>query len=362
MDWFVTYRAISGLTSLLAQPMKRLTTYSLTTLGVVFIGLSAHAQVTVTTSTNAVPAPVSSPMIQPDTLRPNKPGMDMPQGGNRETRQNRRERRKNRNKTNEPATNRNDYRQNAGNGTASNNSNTTNYNSQNAVAPASGVNAVTAPSSGNGSSMSTATNGAGTASGSMTTGTTMGATTASGSSAVSGASTPGAIANPDRTVTDANRSKTLSVGAFISASPNHTTLQNALQTTTLDKTLQGKGPFTVFAPSNEAFKTLPAQTQRVLLEGQNVETLKILLANHVVAGEVDTAELMRRVKAGNGKATLQTLAGKTLTVQAGAAGQLNLTDEQGVTASITMPDHYETNGLVHGITKVLMPGGLTPFR
>ena len=335
---------------------------NLTAICAVFVGLTAHAQVSVTTSTNAVPTPVSSPMIQPDTLRPNKTGMAMPQGDDRETRQNRRERRKNnRTKTGSTPADANQYLQNTGsNGTASNNSNTTNYNSQNAVAPATGVNATVGGSAPAGSA--NGVSGAGTTNGSTSAGSTMGATTASGSSAVATAPTPGPVANPDRTRNNAGRSKTLSVGDFIAASPNHTTLQNALQTTTLDKTLQGNGPFTVFAPSNEAFKTLPAQTQRVLLEGQNLGTLKTLLTNHVVTGEIDAAELMRRVKAGNGKATLQTVAGKTLTVQAGTGGQLTLTDAQGNTATITMPDHYETNGVVHGITNVLMPSGLTPFR
>ncbi len=344
--------------------MKNLTFCSLTTLGAVLLGLSAQAQVTVTTSTNAVPSPVSTPAVQPDTLRPNSAGMAMPQGDDKETRQNRRERRKNKAKSGGSTvnTNTNDYRQGTmSNGTTVNNSNTTNYNSQNAIAPATGVNAMP-PSPSSSGTGGTTSSGAGTANGSMSTGSTMGATTASGSSAVTNA--PGTItaANPDRTLNSGNRSKTLSVGDFIAASPNHTTLQNALQTTTLDKTLMGGGPFTVFAPSNEAFKTLPGQTQRVLLEGQNLDALKSLLSNHVVAGEVDAAELTRRIKAGNGKTTLTTLAGKTLTVQEGAGGQLNITDEQGVTASINMPDHYETNGVVHGITKVLTPKGMTPFR
>lgn len=280
--------------------------------------------------------------------------MEMPTGIDRNTRLNRKQRRKNRAKSGgADTTNTNDYRPGAvNNGTASNNSNTTNYNSQNAVAPTTGVNAVPG----------TQATGAGTGNGSVSTGSTMGTSARAGSVAVANAPTPGAVANPDRAVTAANRTGALTVSDFIAGSPNHTTLQNALQITAMDKTLNKGGPFTVFAPTNESFKKLPAQTQQVLLEGKNVAVLKQLLSYHVVAGEIDAAELSRRIKAGNGKVVLQTVAGEVLTAQLGNSGTVELTDAAGGTSTVDT-DYHQSNGVVHSINNVLLPkGGASLFR
>lgn len=325
-------------------------------LGAMLSGFSTEAQtkVTISTSTNAGPTPLSSPMIQPDTLQPNSAGTAIPQGDDTATRINRKQHRKNRSKADRAsAPDTSSYRREAvGNGTALNNSNTTNYNSQNAVAPATGVNAV--PVAGERNRRS---GGAGTANGSVSTGSTMGTPTRAGSSVVATAPTPSGVADPDRQGTKANRSKTLSVGDFIAGSPNYTTLQNALQTATLTNTLKSTGPFTVFAPSNEAFKKLPAQTQKVLLEGRNFNALKTFLSYHVVAGEVDAPELMRRIRAGGGQTALKTIAGNVLTAKTDSNGQIVLTDEEGSTAHLEATDFYQTNGVVHGVDSVLLPKG-----
>jgi len=179
-----------------------------------------------------------------------------------------------------------------------------------------------------------------------------------------GAAVSGARSSETPAIKAGSTNRSSSVGDFISSSPNYTTLQNALQSADLFETLKGTGPYTVFAPSNSAFKKLPASAQNGLLEGSNREALKQLLSYHVVRGEVDIAELTRRVKAGNGKAELQTLAGSTLTAKQGSNGSIDLTDDQGHTASIDAADNYKSaNGVVHSINVVLMPkAGGTMFR
>ena len=118
---------------------------------------------------------------------------------------------------------------------------------------------------------------------------------------------------------------------------------------------KGSDSYTLFAPSNNAFKKLPATAQAGLLEGRNRDALKQLLSYHVVQGSVDAAELTQRIKAGNGKAQLQTAAGGTLTAQISSGGRVTITDEQGKTAIVEAPDKLQSNGVVHGIDAVLMP-------
>src|SRR3954467_8714719 len=96
-------------------------------------------------------------------------------------------------------------------------------------------------------------------------------------------------------------------------SKDHTTLVAAVKAAGLVETLQGPGPFTVFAPTNAAFDALPTGTVPTLLKPENKATLTKVLTYHVVAGKVDAAELARQIKAGGGKATLKTVSGDTLT-------------------------------------------------
>lgn len=255
-------------------------------------------------------------------------------------------------------------------GTAVNNSNTTNYNSNNVVNAPTGVGSnpsmtpTPADQVSNGQNNSAArssvsSNGSGY---SPNTGVTPSGTSVSTSG--SGAAVSGARSSEMPAVKAGSTNRNTSVGDFISSSPNYTTLQNALQSADLFETLKGTGPYTVFAPSNSAFKKLASSTQNGLLEGRNRDALKQLLSYHVVQGEVDAAELGRRIKAGNGKAELQTLAGTTLTAKQESNGSIALTDDQGHTAYIDAADNYKSgNGVVHGISVVLMPkAGGSLFR
>ncbi|GAA4395263.1 hypothetical protein GCM10023187_01950 [Nibrella viscosa] len=153
--------------------------------------------------------------------------------------------------------------------------------------------------------------------------------------------------------------RTLSITDYTSAAPEYTMLVNALQVTDMTNMLEGNGQYTVFAPSNNAFNKLPATTRNNLLKGQNQDRLKNLLSYHIVQGAVDAKEIARRMNEGNGKARLQTLAGGTLTVEMGTNGRLKITDDQGGIAYVESPDHFQSNGIVHGVDKVLLPKGIT---
>ncbi|GAB4030366.1 fasciclin domain-containing protein [Spirosoma jeollabukense] len=242
------------------------------------------------------------------------------------------------------------YRQSsASEGTSINNSNTTNYNSNNVTnAPTgAGSNPNTLNSTTPSPSTGTPTNTKGEA-----------RSDAGAAEAISGAKTTESPA-----VKAGSTVRNTSIGDFVASSPNYTTLQNALQSVKLDETLRGTGPYTIFAPTNTAFKKLPATVQGGLLDGSNREALTQLLSYHVVNGALTADELTRQIKAGNGKAQLKTLAGGSLTAQLGANGQLQLTDEKGGMATIEGADNRQANGVVHGINSVLMPkSGSGSFR
>ncbi len=257
----------------------------------------------------------------------------------------------------------------AANGTSINNSNSTNYNSNNATTAPTGVGSNPASSG----TTSTTTNNPDLSQSGSTSGS--GSTLSGGSSMSAGsAPKPGAATGTDIAVKTArtteepavavgSTNRSTSINDFVASSPNFTTLQNAIQSAGLSDTFKGIDPFTVFAPSNSAFKKLPTAAQNTLLEGRNRSALASLLSYHVVKGTVDTAELKRRIKAGNGKARLETLTGGTLTAQMGANDQITLTDEQGGTARVDAADTYQTNGVVHGVDAVLSPkGGTAAFR
>ncbi|MBU1352744.1 MAG: fasciclin domain-containing protein [Gammaproteobacteria bacterium] len=137
-------------------------------------------------------------------------------------------------------------------------------------------------------------------------------------------------------------------------SKDHTTLVAAVKAAGLVETLKGPGPFTVFAPTNAAFAALPAGTVDTLLKPESKPTLTKVLTYHVVAGKWDAAALSKMISDGKGMASIKTVAGGTLTAKA-SGSTITLTDEKGGTASVTIADVYQSNGVIHVIDKVLLP-------
>jgi uncharacterized surface protein with fasciclin (FAS1) repeats len=140
-----------------------------------------------------------------------------------------------------------------------------------------------------------------------------------------------------------------------SATPDLSTLVAAVKAADLVATLQGAGPFTVFAPTNQAFGKLPAGAVDSLLKPDMKASLAGVLTYHVVAGNVDAASLLKKIKAGGGSATLATVQGGTLTAKPDGAGGITLTDAKGGTAKVSTADLRQSNGIVHVIDGVLMP-------
>jgi uncharacterized surface protein with fasciclin (FAS1) repeats len=137
-------------------------------------------------------------------------------------------------------------------------------------------------------------------------------------------------------------------------SKDHTTLVAAVKAAGLVETLKGPGPFTVFAPTNAAFAALPADTVDTLLKPENKAKLTTVLTYHVVAGKWDAAAIAKMIKDGNGMASIKTVAGGTLVAKS-AGGKVMVTDENGGTATVTIADVYQSNGVIHVIDKVLLP-------
>ncbi|MBN8851019.1 MAG: fasciclin [Sphingobacteriales bacterium 50-39] len=137
-------------------------------------------------------------------------------------------------------------------------------------------------------------------------------------------------------------------------SKDHTTLVAAVKAAGLVQTLEGEGPFTVFAPTNEAFKKLPAGTVDNLLKPENKATLTKILTYHVVSGRITAADLMDMVKRGMGKAALATVQGGKLTVMQDGK-ELYLVDEKGGKSRITISDVFQSNGVIHVVNTVLLP-------
>ena len=137
-------------------------------------------------------------------------------------------------------------------------------------------------------------------------------------------------------------------------SKDHTTLVAAVKAAGLVETLKGAGPFTVFAPTNAAFDALPAGTVDTLLKPENKATLTGVLTYHVVSGKLDAAELKKEIKAGKGTAELKTVAGGLLWAKLNGS-KLTITDEKGGTATVTIPNVYQSNGVIHVVDKVLLP-------
>jgi uncharacterized surface protein with fasciclin (FAS1) repeats len=137
-------------------------------------------------------------------------------------------------------------------------------------------------------------------------------------------------------------------------SKDHTTLVAAVKAAGLVPTLKGAGPFTVFAPTNDAFAALPAGTVDTLLKPENKVQLTKVLTYHVVAGKMDSAALSKAIDAGGGKATLTEVSGGTLTATKSGT-MIMLSDESGGMAHVTIPDVVQSNGVIHVVDKVLLP-------
>jgi uncharacterized surface protein with fasciclin (FAS1) repeats len=138
-------------------------------------------------------------------------------------------------------------------------------------------------------------------------------------------------------------------------SKDHTTLVAAVKAAGLVKTLEGAGPFTVFAPTNEAFAKLPPGTVANLLKPENKPTLVKILTYHVVPGRMTVASLMKAIKAGEGMAKLKTVAGEDLIVKEATPGKLTITDAKGDVAHVTIANVLQSNGVIHVIDTVMLP-------
>ena len=138
-------------------------------------------------------------------------------------------------------------------------------------------------------------------------------------------------------------------------SADHTTLVAAVKAAGLVDTLKGKGPFTVFAPTNAAFGKLPAGTVDTLVKPESKATLTKILTYHVVPGKYDFMALSNAIKKGNGKAELATASGGKLTFMMNGMHNIMVTDEAGGHASISTYDVYQSNGVINVIDTVLMP-------
>ena len=136
-------------------------------------------------------------------------------------------------------------------------------------------------------------------------------------------------------------------------SKDHTTLVAAVKAAGLVETLEGKGPFTVFAPTNAAFDKMPKGTVETLLKPENKKMLQTILTYHVVAGKINAADIAKAIKVGKGKATLKTVSGGTLTAWM-KGKKLYITDEKGGMSEVTIADVNQSNGVIHVVNAVLL--------
>ena len=137
-------------------------------------------------------------------------------------------------------------------------------------------------------------------------------------------------------------------------SADHTTLVAAVKAAGLVETLKSKGPFTVLAPTNEAFAKLPAGTVDMLVKPENKEMLTKILTYHVLAGKFDSQAIAKRIRKGHGSAKFTTVSGDTLTASM-SGKDLILRDLKGGTARVTTGDVYQSNGVIHVVDSVLLP-------
>ena len=137
-------------------------------------------------------------------------------------------------------------------------------------------------------------------------------------------------------------------------SPINKTLVAAVKAGGLVDTLNSPGPFTVFAPTDDAFAKLPPGTVETLVKPENKDTLDKILTYHVVAGKISAKQLEGMIKKGGGKASLKTVQGEDL-IATVSGGKIMLTDAKGTMATITTADVFQSNGVIHVIDTVLMP-------
>lgn len=163
-----------------------------------------------------------------------------------------------------------------------------------------------------------------------------------------------AAGTPNPTVGGAQMDASRTIVANASAAPNLSTLVSAVKAAGLEATLSGPGPFTVFAPTNEAFGRLAPGTVDTLLKPENKATLTKLLTYHVVPGSITLEQLKQQITAGGGKATLTTVEGSTLTVAA-EGNAISLTDANNNKSYIEVPNVRQSNGVVHVVNGVVTP-------
>ena len=137
-------------------------------------------------------------------------------------------------------------------------------------------------------------------------------------------------------------------------SPIHTTLVAPVKAADLVSTLQGEGPFTVFAPVNGAFEALPKGTVSTLLKPENKRQLQAVLTHHVIPGKLDASQLLKAIKKGDGQATYTTVQGAKLTFTK-KGKNLMVSDQKGNTAQVTIANVFQSNGVIHVIDTVLLP-------
>lgn len=174
----------------------------------------------------------------------------------------------------------------------------------------------------------------------------------------SGAETeaPAAETAATETAAEAPAAATGTVVTVAQGNPDFTTLVSAVRAAELVETLNGAGPFTVFAPTNAAFEKIPAATREALMAPAGKADLTGILTYHVVPGNVSAAALAEQITAGGGSATLTTVQGGTLTARAESDGSITLTDAAGNTSRVVQADVAATNGVIHVIDTVVMPG------
>jgi uncharacterized surface protein with fasciclin (FAS1) repeats len=148
--------------------------------------------------------------------------------------------------------------------------------------------------------------------------------------------------------------QTKNIVETVSSSKDHSTLLAAVKAADLVETLQGAGPFTLFAPTNAAFDKLPAGALESLVKPENKEILGGILTYHAVAGKLSAADILAKIKAGNGTATLTTLSGGVLKATLKGSSVV-LTDEKGGMSTVTMADLNQSNGVIHVVDAVIMP-------
>jgi uncharacterized surface protein with fasciclin (FAS1) repeats len=138
-------------------------------------------------------------------------------------------------------------------------------------------------------------------------------------------------------------------------SRNHTTLVAAVKAAELAGTLQGPGPFTVFAPTNDAFENLPNGTVSELLKPENKKSLTNVLTYHVIAGKISASDLIAAIKKGNGKYSVKAVNGGMLTFSMNGSSNVMVWDENGNGANISIYDVNQSNGVIHVVDAVLLP-------